>query len=456
MEDSGDPGPAAVKGILKASTLGAVKPSGAGDGDDKSRWKGKAPVNDQKDAVHTTFHAFHGRVADVFANLGPGLTRGDGGVGGSGASESTSDTQPPAWMPKNMSVVRRGRDVRDGSDEEDSEENLDDDGAAEVSGSDDDGPTQNGAGTSGAGTSGQWDNDDLDCLASDDEADDGTKHVTLGRSVGRCEVVDREDEFDYFDKFAEGSLRTERGSKSGRLGDDLETDLHTDRGKKRGRGEGDTSGLGLAKVTGVARGGENTEKYIEGERTIASASGSGSKARLAKAVYVPPGKRTCTSHTASRGVAWDGDVREVRREPRPGSVPRRAGNRKTGASWVPDHVKNPHKYDVYVLEEPLIIGGRDGGRDGGGMGGSRVKSAPTKDINTSETEDKKTETVSEKPSAPTFQAIKSSTETARLAAKRRREERVGVALGEPHTTSRDEKKSEKKSILSFDAEEEDA
>ena len=90
------------------------------------------------------------------------------------------------------------------------------------------------------------------------------------------------------------------------------------------------------------------------------------------------------------------------------------------------------------------------------MGGSRVKSAPTKDINTSETEDKKTETVSEKPSAPMFRAIKSSTETARLAAKRRREERVGVALGESHTTSRDEKKSEKKSILSFDAEEEDA
>jgi len=109
-------GPAAVKGILKPSTLRAEPPSAAGDAgaDARRDAKGKAPLEHSRDEeVRThTFHRFHDRVADVFASLGPGLTRGGASASGSGAP-----APPPAWMPANTSVVRRGRDVRDGSDE---------------------------------------------------------------------------------------------------------------------------------------------------------------------------------------------------------------------------------------------------------------------------------------------------------------------------------------------------
>ena len=31
---------------------------------------------------------------------------------------------------------------------------------------------------------------------------------------------------------------------------------------------------------------------------------------------------------------------------------------------MPDHVRNPHKYTCYVLEEPLTVGGGDATADG--------------------------------------------------------------------------------------------
>ena len=45
-------------------------------------------------------------------------------------------------------------------------------------------------------------------------------------------------------------------------------------------------------------------------------------------------------------------------------------------SRVPDHVKNPHKYTCYVLDEPLVVGGGeqgDAGADGGRAEMERVR-----------------------------------------------------------------------------------
>lgn len=39
---------------------------------------------------------------------------------------------------------------------------------------------------------------------------------------------------------------------------------------------------------------------------------------------------------------------------------------RSGGQYVPDHVRNPHKYTCYVLDEPIIVGGGDrGSLDGG-------------------------------------------------------------------------------------------
>lgn len=51
-------------------------------------------------------------------------------------------------------------------------------------------------------------------------------------------------------------------------------------------------------------------------------------------------------------------------EPRGGRPPPRGGGKgkaRGRGSFVPDHVRNPHKYTCYVLDEPLIVGGGDAG-----------------------------------------------------------------------------------------------
>lgn len=66
-----------------------------------------------------------------------------------------------------------------------------------------------GAGGSGGGGSGKkrkrknkW-ADDLNCLESDDEdGDDQAKMKKLGRSIGRCNALECEEEFDFFDGVA--------------------------------------------------------------------------------------------------------------------------------------------------------------------------------------------------------------------------------------------------------------
>lgn len=417
MGDAED-GPAVVKGILKASTLGAAKPSAAGDGDGpRVVLKGKAPLhptNALQDAVHTTFHAFHDRVSGVFANLGTGLSLANSG----GAPGGSKDQRPPAWMPGNTSVVRRGRDVGSGDLEDSDDDDREDDtnatrGGGEVSGSDDD-EDPNKASGSGATRTRKPFALDLDCLASDEETDDdGGKQLALGASVGRCAVVDREDEFDYFDALADG------------------------------------------------------------ERSVSIATaGSGSK-RDAHAVYVPPGKRPRTNLNTQREVNWDGNVREVRRTPREGAAPRRAarpGVRKNN-SWVPDHVRNPHKYDVYVLDTPLVIGGSGGGgergshqteiRAGTAAAGDGETKEQTNEVPVSsrkvETETATATETAEKPPldipAPTFRAPESSGTTARLNAKRRREERVGVfgdAEGATYTKKSEIEEQKSKAVLCFE------
>jgi hypothetical protein len=207
-------------------------------------------------------------------------------------------------MPANTSVVRRGRDVRDGSDEA-SDSDSDDGEPSSSRAPDADQDSARKRKRKGNEPSGEYP-DDLDCLASDDDDDETRRGLVLGRSVGRCAALDREDEYDYYDAVAAG---------------------------------------------------EKKEKAAAG-------SGGAGPLRAARATYVPPAKRTRggARTTTARRVAWDGDVREARREPRGNAVraPARTSDvpsRRRGNSWVPDHVRNPHKYDCYALDEPLIIGG---------------------------------------------------------------------------------------------------
>ena len=289
-------GPAAVKGILKPGTLHTVPPSAVGDADDDARRdaKGKAPLVHSRPSSHT-FHRFHDRVADVFASLGPGLTRGGASASGSGAP-----APPPAWMPANTSVWRRGRDVREGSDDA-SDSDSDDANAANRA------PDADEVGARRRKREESRDRypDDLDCLASDEDDDETRRGVALGRSVGRCAALDAEDEYDYYDEVAAASS--------------------------------DGGPPGKSSATAGSGGG----------------AGAGPR-REARATRAPPAKR-------ARGIAWDGSVRDERRRPRGNAT---AGartpdlpSRRRGNSWVPDHVRNPHKYDCYALDEPLIIGG---------------------------------------------------------------------------------------------------
>ena len=131
--------------------------------------------------------------------------------------------------------------------------------------------------------------------------------AALGRSVGRCAALDGEDEYDYYDAVAAGEKK-EKSAAAGSGGAGAPT-----------CGEGDVR--------------------------------SPARARAAAGGRRPRG--------VSRGT---GTCARARREPRGNAVraPARTSDvlsRRRGNSWVPDHVRNPHKYDCYALDEPLIIGG---------------------------------------------------------------------------------------------------
>ena len=214
-------GSAAVKGILKPSTLRTVPPSAVGDADADARRdaKGKAPLVHSRssgaDASTHTFHRFHDRVADVFASLEPGLTRGGASASGSGAP-----AQAPAWMPANTSVVRRGRDVREGSDDASDSDASDDANAADRAPGAFLGEDGGARKRRREESRGEYP-DDLDCLASDDDDDETRRGVALGRSVGRCAALDGEDEYDYYDDVAaasDGGEKEKTRRLRGRLG----------------------------------------------------------------------------------------------------------------------------------------------------------------------------------------------------------------------------------------------
>lgn len=83
--------------------------------------------------------------------------------------------------------------------------------------------------------------------------------------------------------------------------------------------------------------------------------------------YVPTAKRARLSARPPRGISWGGDARDAPRDPRgDGGAPRGTGvsrkKSRAGVCWIPDHVRHPRKYDCYVLDEPLLIGGGAGVR----------------------------------------------------------------------------------------------
>lgn len=414
-------GPAAVKGILKPSTLRAEPPSAAGDAgaDARRDAKGKAPLEHSRDEeVRThTFHRFHDRVADVFASLGPGLTRVGASASGSGAP-----APPPAWMPANTSVVRRGRDVRDGSDEaSDSDSDDGEPSSSRAPDADQDGARKRKR--KGNEPSGEYP-DDLDCLASDDDDDETRRGLALGRSVGRCAALDGEDEYDYYDAVAAGEKK---------------------------------------------------------EKSAAAGSGGAGTPRAARATYVPPAKRARGGGrtTTARRVAWDGDVREARREPRGNAVraPARTSDvpsRRRGNSWVPDHVRNPHKYDCYALDEPLIIGGGSHPGDVGSIAtpdlsrdpktvtrGSANAVRENEGSRTSargvgppgggdENDENEDDAKRVQMPTPTFSASSTAAAAAREAARRRRDERRVVVAANGAVPAVPAKAERNENLVSFD------
>ena len=225
------------KGILKPSRFSAHVDEPAAHADE-----GDATPS----ATQTThYKEFHSRVADVFANLGPGIC-GSGSTGG--ASDPTGSHQSPAeavWMPANTTVTRRGaRD--DYSDDDDDDEDEDgrigrpkrngnddssDDSRDDPSDEDDeeDRPTFDHTASNAEVSEvrrqrqkARW-AEDLDCLESDEEGDDDQKKMAkLGRSVGRCSALNDEEEFDCYDTLAmTGMNRAQPMDRNGEGGIDV-------------------------------------------------------------------------------------------------------------------------------------------------------------------------------------------------------------------------------------------
>ena len=339
-----DPPP--PKGILRPSSLGAPRGDASstprGD-DDPPTMPGRADA-----AVTTTFDAFHDRVGAVFANLGPGLR---------------DAPAPPAWMPSNTSVVRAGRPVAPPRDDDAHDARDDDAEEATFSSDDDDAdaaaprdPSERSS-SAAAPSSPPVDLGDLDCLGSDVEAepgDDSEAMRRMRRSVGRCDALDAEEEYDRFDDVALGGGRDAFADAS-----DAAAAVRTSPPN--------------AKAAGSAGSAERFEDALRRR--------SANKRRRAE---------------TSRGVAWAASVPEddaPRATPGRGAFGGGGGDAKknpgagallsSSASWVPDHVRHPDRYTCYTLDEPLLIGG--GGRSTGGasLKGARRKAAEAVSVKSS-------------------------------------------------------------------------
>ena len=330
-----DPPP--PKGILRPSSLGAPRGDASstprGD-DDPPTMPGRADA-----AVTTTFDAFHDRVGAVFANLGPGLR---------------DAPAPPAWMPSNTSVVRAGRPVAPPRDDDAHDARDDDAEEATFSSDDDDAdaaaprdPSERSS-AAAAPSSPPVDLGDLDCLGSDVEAepgDDSEAMRRMRRSVGRCDALDAEEEYDRFDDVALGGGR----------------DAFAD---------------------------ASDAKAVRTSPPNAKAAGSaGSAERFEDALRRRSANKRRRAET-SRGVAWAASVPEddaPRATPGRGAFGGGGGDAKknpgagallsSSASWVPDHVRHPDRYTCYTLDEPLLIGGGGRSTGGGALKGARRKAS---------------------------------------------------------------------------------
>jgi hypothetical protein len=375
-----------VKGILKPSRAWA-RAAGDDASDEDARRRalaaGKAPEQpsrrDEDTATTATYERFHDRVGAVFANLGPGLTT-------PGVSNAARP-DPPAWMPANTSVFRRGRDVPDRDDDDD-----DDDDDSEPDPDDDALEPAHRDPSDGAGPSDdprRWD-DDLDCLRSDDDDDEGgggvdddgaganpsdvgAKDAHLRRSVGRCVALNREDEYDAYDAVAMtgGRVDITTVAADGRVGGRLEAFANAP--------DDEEAALRPDSVVVERDDSDDDDDDDRGETDGARAERSGGtrRARETLAPYVPPAKRAKRGVTwapASAGVSAGGSDPATTRASAPASAPRRrARGHRVGNSWVPDHVKHPERYTCYTLDEPLIIGGGlsgNGSRANGSRGGA--------------------------------------------------------------------------------------
>ena len=339
-----DPPP--PKGILRPSSLGAPRGDASstprGD-DDPPTMPGRADA-----AVTTTFDAFHDRVGAVFANLGPGLR---------------DAPAPPAWMPSNTSVVRAGRpvapprddDARDVRDDDDAEEatfSSDDDDADAAAPRD---PSERSS-SAAAPSSPPVDLGDLDCLGSDVEAepgDDSEAMRRMRRSVGRCDALDAEEEYDRFDDVALGGGRDAFADAS-----DAAAAVRTSPPNAKAAG---SAGSAERFEDALRRRSANKRRRAETSRGVAwAASVPGDDA---------PGR-------PGRG-AFGGGGGDAKKNPGAGAL------LSSSASWVPDHVRHPDRYTCYTLDEPLLIGG--GGRSTGGasLKGARRKAAEAVSVKSS-------------------------------------------------------------------------
>ena len=326
------------KGILRPSSLGAPRGDASstprGD-DDPPTMPGRADA-----AVTTTFDAFHDRVGAVFANLGPGLR---------------DAPAPPAWMPSNTSVVRAGRPVAPPRDDDAHDARDDDAEEATFSSDDDDAdaaaprdPSERSS-SAAAPSSPPVDLGDLDCLGSDVEAepgDDSEAMRRMRRSVGRCDALDAEEEYDRFDDVALGGGRDAFADAS-----DAKAAVRTSPPNAKAAA---SAGSAERFEDALRRRSANKRRRAETSRGVAWAAS------------VP--EDDAPGATPGRG-AFGGGGGDAKKNPGPGAL------LSSSASWVPDHVRHPDRYTCYTLDEPLLIGG--GGRSTGGasLKGARRKAA---------------------------------------------------------------------------------
>ncbi|KAL4426111.1 hypothetical protein ABPG77_002697 [Micractinium sp. CCAP 211/92] len=193
-------------------------------------------------------------------------------------------------------------------------------------------------------------------------------------STAFCRALDAEEEYNEIDEMATGMIARRQGSdvlppRHMQVPDDspFEEHIRLQEAAAAGTAEQHAAGMEMEEPSSAQAAGNAGElppadMQQQGSlRPALSSPRASGEARQRKQVrfegvsapWVPPARRPgyqprCTELPPDEGAEEGQPAQQERaaRQGRPGSL-----------SSVPDHVKNPHKYTCYVLDEPLVVGG---------------------------------------------------------------------------------------------------